>query len=359
MDNGEIGDERMTASRILVIENDVPTGVKISITLQEMGYKVPKIATSGEGALDIARDIKPDLVILGSVPPGKMTRVQVEKQIQKRFTLPVVNLVPQSDPLSHLRFTATRSYNSIMYPLDEENVRVTIASALSIHSLEMKIKKNEERYQQIVEHCRGLNFIVNQNCTLEYATRAVLRQFGVKPGASTGKPYLKVLSGEFIENLAIYIARVLSTGKKIHRQDEVMDSGGKKWYDTILTPLKDQNGSVSAVMVASRDITDQKRMEEEIRNEGIRQIEKQNEQLLILNDKIRNPLQVIKSLMELDEGPSRGKVLEQIALIDSIVSKLDQGWLESEMVRKFLIEHYHHGQMDYTSYKGVAFDQGA
>ena len=63
--------------------------------------------------------------------------------------------------------------------------------------------------------------------------------------------------------------------------------------------------------------------------------------------------------MEFDKSPCRGKVLEQIALIDSIVSKLDQGWLESEMVRKFLIEHYHHGQMDYTGYKGVAFDQGA
>lgn len=353
------GDERMTATRILVIENDAPTGVEISATLQGMGYSVPTIVTTGEGALDIARAINPDLVILGSVPSGKMNRVQVEKQIGRRLTLPVVYLVPQSDAPSSHQFTSTRSYNCITYPLDEEKVRVTIASALYIHSLEMKIKTNEERYQHIAEHCRGLNFIVNRNCTLEYATRAVFKQFGVKPGVFIGKPYSKVLSGEFIENLEIYIARVLSTGKKIHRQDEVMDSGDKKWYDTILTPLKDQNGSVSAVMVASRDITDQRRMEEEIRNEGIRQIEKHNEQLLILNDKIRNPLQVIKSLMELDEGPCRGKVLEQIALIDSIVSKLDQGWLESEMVRKFLIEHYHHGQMDYTSYKGVAFDQGA
>ena len=81
---------------------------------------------------------------------------------------------------------------------------------------------------------------------------------------SAGKPYSKVLSENSLKTSQSYIARVLSTGKKIHRQDEVMNSGDKKWYDTILTPLKDQNGSVSAVMVASRDITDQKRMEEEI-----------------------------------------------------------------------------------------------
>jgi PAS domain S-box-containing protein len=213
--------------------------------------------------------------------------------------------------------------------------------------------------KHIAEHCQDLNFIVDRNYNLEYATRTVLKQFGTKHGGLIGKPFSKVLSGEYIENLETYIARVLSTGKKLHRQDEVMNSGEKKWYDTLLTPLKSENGSVNAVMVVSRDITDLKRMEEEIRNEGIRQIEKHNEQLLILNDKIRNPLQVIKSLMELDGSSCSGRVLEQIALIDSIVSKLDQGWLESEMVRKFLIEHYHHGQMDYTGYKGVAFDQGA
>ena len=75
-------------------------GVEISATLQGMGYSVPMIVTTGEGALDIARAIKPDLVILGSVPPGKMNRVQVERQIGKRLTLPVVYLVPQPDASS-------------------------------------------------------------------------------------------------------------------------------------------------------------------------------------------------------------------------------------------------------------------
>ena len=77
--------------------------------------------------------------------------------------------------------------------------------------------------------------------------------------------------------------------------------------------------------------------------EGISQIEKNMEQFQVLNDHIRNPLQIIAALTTLDNGPSAGKVLKQIAVIDDLVTRLDKGWVESEKVRSFLLRHYGHG----------------
>ena len=90
-----------------------------------------------------------------------------------------------------------------------------------------------------------------------------------------------------------------------------------------------------------------------MREKGIQQIEKNNEQFQILNDQIRNPLQVITSIIEFEDNPNQEKILEQVKIIDSIVTRLDEGWLESEKVRRFLMEHYHHGNRDCQEKKGL------
>jgi DNA-binding FrmR family transcriptional regulator len=45
----------------------------------------------------------------------------------------------------------------------------------------------------------------------------------------------------------------------------------------------------------------------------------------------------------MEEGQYQEEILNQIAIINEIVSKLDRGWIESEKVRTFLLHHYQHG----------------
>ena len=67
------------------------------------------------------------------------------------------------------------------------------------------------------------------------------------------------------------------------------------------------------------------------------------EQFQVLNDQIRNPVQVIMGLTLLEKGPYTEKILEQAEMIDNLVSKLDKGWIDSEKVRNFLMYHHRHG----------------
>jgi len=67
------------------------------------------------------------------------------------------------------------------------------------------------------------------------------------------------------------------------------------------------------------------------------------EQFQILNDQIRNPLQVIKGYVDLNKGEFSDQINKQIEIIDNLVTQLDRGWLESEKVRSFLVRHYRHG----------------
>ncbi|MDE4908343.1 PAS domain S-box protein [Methanogenium marinum] len=90
----------------------------------------------------------------------------------------------------------------------------------------------------------------------------------------------------------------------------------------------------------------QSRCLEEEKVEALSQIERNMEDLSILNDHIRNPLQVILGLAENGDEAHCDIMAAQVQEIDSIVRRLDQRCLESEKIRDFLRKHYHFESKD-------------
>jgi hypothetical protein len=116
-----------------------------------------------------------------------------------------------------------------------------------------------------------------------------------------------------------------------------------RWFQTSVYPIRDGDGKIARIAIQSHDITDWKSMEERMKQEGLSQIDKNMEQFQILNDQIRNPLQVIAGYVALSDNQLRTKIEGQIQIINDLVTQLDKGWVESEKVRSFLIRHYQHG----------------
>ena len=89
-----------------------------------------------------------------------------------------------------------------------------------------------------------------------------------------------------------------------------------------------------------RDITRETELIEE-QEISLRQIDKNMAQLAALNDEIRNPLTLIAMSAGVNQGPEQTKILEGVHMINTLVDRLDQGFTESEKVRKFLKRTIH------------------
>ena len=74
--------------------------------------------------------------------------------------------------------------------------------------------------------------------------------------------------------------------------------------------------------------------------EAFQQIEKNMQQFAILNDQLRNPLQGIIGTADLMEDVHKEKFIRLATMINEIVRKLDQGYIESEKIREFLRKYY-------------------
>ncbi len=95
----------------------------------------------------------------------------------------------------------------------------------------------------------------------------------------------------------------------------------------------------NSILGIARDIT-RRRQEEEEKNRAIRQITKNMEHFAILNDEIRNPLQIIMGLASLKDEEVNEKIIRQLQHIDSIINRLDKGYLESQKIRDFFKKHH-------------------
>jgi nitrogen-specific signal transduction histidine kinase len=116
------------------------------------------------------------------------------------------------------------------------------------------------------------------------------------------------------------------------------------WYDISITPLKGEENLVSSVVIYFHDVSFRVQREEEIRQAGLARLELNMEQFQILNDEIRNPLQVIKGYNLLQGGEFEKKIDEQLEIINELIDKLDRAWVQSEKVHTFLLRHYQHGK---------------
>lgn len=88
-----------------------------------------------------------------------------------------------------------------------------------------------------------------------------------------------------------------------------------------------------AFAINSMEIEEQKRV-------ALIQIEKNMEQLAVLNDHIRNPLQAIVGTVDLEGDGLSETIRPYVDEIDSLINQLDVGWVESEKIRAFLRKHY-------------------
>ncbi len=101
-----------------------------------------------------------------------------------------------------------------------------------------------------------------------------------------------------------------------------------------------EDGVFKQSVLYLRDTTEYNVLED-IKKEAFIQIDKNMEQFAVLNDHIRNPLQIILGIIELECGEEMtAKIVPYIQEIDNLIKSLDNGWIESEKVRNMIVKHY-------------------
>jgi DNA-binding response OmpR family regulator len=86
--------------KILIVEDEVTLQETLAYNLKRQGYEV-EVAGDGPSALEVARRIKPDLILLDIMLPG-MDGFEVCRMIRQEMTTPVLMLTARDDEIDRV-----------------------------------------------------------------------------------------------------------------------------------------------------------------------------------------------------------------------------------------------------------------
>jgi DNA-binding LytR/AlgR family response regulator len=120
-----------TLIKILVVEDEMIIGAKISMQLTGMGYEVTGILPRGEDAILHVEENKPDIVLLDINLKGKLNGIETALQIQKLGDIPIIYLTANSDEATFNRAKASRPYAFISKPYKQLDLQRAIELTIS------------------------------------------------------------------------------------------------------------------------------------------------------------------------------------------------------------------------------------
>ncbi|HEX3035350.1 MAG TPA: response regulator [Thermodesulfobacteriota bacterium] len=130
-------------AKILIVEDEIIVALDIKYILENLGYRVLDIATSGERAIKKAEETTPDLVLMDIGLSEGMDGVDSARKIRVSFDIPVVYLSAYSDKETLERADAAASYGYLHKPFAERDLHTAIQAALHKHMEERKIREKE------------------------------------------------------------------------------------------------------------------------------------------------------------------------------------------------------------------------
>lgn len=121
----------MPKESILIVDDDRTTASIMQLHLNSFGYHVAGIASSAKEAINIARDLEPDLVLMDIRLGEGADGIDAAMAISKYMDVPIVFVTAHSDKDTLRRAKIVNPVGFINKPLRESDLKTTIEFAIN------------------------------------------------------------------------------------------------------------------------------------------------------------------------------------------------------------------------------------
>jgi DNA-binding LytR/AlgR family response regulator len=142
----------MAKTNILVVEDESIVSKDIQHSLKKLGYNVLGAASTGEKAIDLALELKPDLVLMDIMLKGKLTGIDAAEKIKETLNIPVIFLTAYADEGTLAKAKVTEPYGYIIKPFKEIDIHTSIEMAVYKHQKENELRHERDLLYSLVEN---------------------------------------------------------------------------------------------------------------------------------------------------------------------------------------------------------------
>ena len=208
--------------------------------------------------------------------------------------------------------------------------------------------RRKRLYETILSATPDFVYVFSLDHRILYANEALVAMWGT--GEPVGKTFLEIgYEPWHAEMHGREIDQVRETKKPLRGEVPFSGTFGRRIYDYILVPVIGADGEVEAVAGITRDVTDRKEMEQELRDQD----RKKDDFIALLAHELRNPLAPIRNGLNVlrlagadqEAAQETREIMERqithmVRLIDDLldVSRINRNKMELRLSRVTLAE---------------------
>jgi len=270
----------MPKASILVVEDEGIVAEDIQMSLEDFGYEVPCVVSSGEEAVLKAGEFRPDLILMDVVLQGEMDGIETARRIQAGMGIPVVYLTAYADDEMLKRAKITEPFGYLVKPFRDQDLHSTIEIALYRHQLYAKMKEGRE-WLAVTLNSIGDAVIATDRQGLVKFMNPVARQLtGWSECEAKGTPLGAVFKtaselGSLLPTDSLAFVMAEGETANLGEQDLVLFSrdGTQRAIEANVSPIREESGAYIGMVLVFRDITERRNSEDRLRllSEAVRQ----------------------------------------------------------------------------------------
>ena len=260
---------------ILIVEDDPDQADFFKLRLMECGYTIAAVVSHGEKAIEQAKRLKPDAVLMDIVLSGEIDGIEAARQIHEVCDVPVLYLTAYADDKFFRRAKVTEPYAYLLKPSTAREIQLAIELALyrsmtdrAMRELMGKIVQDRTREleeAQSISHIGSWDYVFATG-TLTWSAE-LYRIYNVTPDSFTPdiKSIIRLVHPDDQAAMQAWINAFMSGGNPSALGTRcVWSDGSIHFIECHGKLILDANGEPQQAFGTAQDITARKISEEEI-----------------------------------------------------------------------------------------------
>jgi diguanylate cyclase len=249
-------------TRILIVEDEGVIALELRDRLAGMGYEIVGPVPTGQEAIDHARELVPDVVLMDIILAGQMDGIEASEIIKNSLDIPVIFLTAHADERTLQRAKATQPFGYILKPFNERELQVSIEMALYKHQKEKMAREREEWLSATLTSIGDAVITVDGRYRVTFMNAAAQTLTGWNSRDVIGRKAGDICN--IIQEDGLIDGWFVAAGAV--REDVLLNKHGREIpVDYNAAPIKNYKGDTTGMVFVLRNITERKEAEERIK----------------------------------------------------------------------------------------------
>ncbi len=300
----------MSPEKLLIVEGDWLLAESMARFLRGRGFEVCLTQKDGRKALALAREYRPDLVLMDPAVKEEPGHIEIARRLKAELDVSVLFLSEHCDKELLEKAKKASPLGFITKPLDEGNLLSAIEIAIHKSRIDRDLRRTKDWYAATLHSLDAGVIAIGRDREIRFINKTACRMTGWRLQEAMGQPiskiYCTVSEGDREKRINPVIRALAQKELVVSTEPAVLipRDGGQILVDDSGAPIQDANGRFVGAVLHFRDTKAKATRDKEIRDYQQRLEELVEERTIALERRVeleRLVIRISTDLIRLDE----------------------------------------------------------